>query len=88
MSQNVVEFDFSQFEALVDALRSDHPLQGETLSGLSDALRAIADSIDNQNIATALSGDPHYTVASGLDDIATAIREHAKAIRDCFGDQK
>jgi hypothetical protein len=32
---------------LREALRSDHPLQGETLEGIESALRGIAESIDN-----------------------------------------
>lgn len=32
-------------EGLQDSLRSDHPLQGETLEGVTGALTAIADSI-------------------------------------------
>ena len=32
-------------DGLRDSLRSDHPLQGETLDGVRDALQAIADNI-------------------------------------------
>ena len=32
-------------EGLGDSLRTDHPLQGETLDGVRDALQAIAESI-------------------------------------------
>lgn len=32
-------------DGLRESLRSDHPLQGETLDGVRDALQAIADNI-------------------------------------------
>lgn len=36
----------NSIERLEEAMRSDHPLQGETFGGLRDALYAIAGSLD------------------------------------------
>ena len=43
----LVSISSSLFE-LKDSLRSDHPLQGQTFSGLESALQSIADSIANR----------------------------------------
>jgi hypothetical protein len=44
-------------EGLAEPLRSDHPLQGETLDGLESALNAIADAIaDAKEDGTPIAG--------------------------------
>jgi hypothetical protein len=40
-------------EGLADSLRSDHPLQGETLGGVQGALQSIADNISDAGNAIA-----------------------------------
>jgi hypothetical protein len=43
--ESVAETISAQFVGIVDASRSDHPLQGETLSGIGDALNRIAEAV-------------------------------------------
>ena len=58
----------SRFDGLGEMLRSDHPLQGETLGGVTSALEHIA---ENLNGVSASDADGFIVTAMG--DIARSI---------------
>jgi hypothetical protein len=65
-------------DSLQDSLRSDHPLQGETFSGIAAALESIADGVGH--VATQLkylgTGDAATTMGA-IEYLGTCIKQAA-----------
>lgn len=67
---------------LSDALRTDHPLQGETLSGISEALGHLAEHVGNISSvfehtgggAREFSDEEASMIAEGVQSLATHLK--------------